>query len=85
MEIRVAATEDAEEIRAVYAPYVINTAVSFEYDVPTIEEFKMRIDNTLKMIQLSDTHMQVHFIQEKHISTQLSYRYILKKKNAEKE
>lgn len=48
MEIRVAATEDAEEIRAVYAPYVINTAVSFEYDVPTIEEFKMRIDNTLK-------------------------------------
>ena len=48
MQIRIATIEDAEEIRTVYAPYVINTAVSFEYDVPTTEEFKIRIENTLK-------------------------------------
>ena len=48
MDIRVVTTDDAEEIRTVYAPYVIDTAVSFEYDVPTTEELKMRISNTLK-------------------------------------
>lgn len=48
MEIRAAAVEDAEEIRDIYAPYVIYSAVSFEYEVPTVEEFRTRIDNTLK-------------------------------------
>ena len=33
MLIRPAAAEDAEEILAIYAPYVRNTAVTFEYDV----------------------------------------------------
>lgn len=47
MKIRVATIEDAEEIRAIYAPYVINTAVTFDYDVPTTEEFQRRIGNTL--------------------------------------
>jgi len=33
MLIRLATAEDAEGIRAIYAPYVRNTAVTFEYDV----------------------------------------------------
>lgn len=48
MEIRIASTEDAEAIRRIYEPYVRDTAVSFEYDVPSVEEFRKRIDNTLK-------------------------------------
>ncbi|HOP11552.1 MAG TPA: N-acetyltransferase family protein [Oscillospiraceae bacterium] len=45
--IRMATTEDAEEILRIYAPYVQNTAITFEYDVPSLEEFAKRIENTL--------------------------------------
>lgn len=46
--IRVATPEDAEEILAIYAPYVEKTAITFEYEVPGLEEFRERIHNTLK-------------------------------------
>ena len=48
MEIRLAKVDDAEEILAIYAPYVQNTAITFEYDVPDISEFRSRIESTLK-------------------------------------
>lgn len=48
MKIRVATEEDAESIQRIYAPYVENTAVTFEYDVPSVDEFRRRIANTLK-------------------------------------
>lgn len=35
--------DDAPELLRIYAPYVKNTAISFEYDVPSKEEFKSRI------------------------------------------
>ena len=38
-----ATAADAAELLAIYAPYVTDTAVSFEYDVPTVEEFADRI------------------------------------------
>ena len=41
--IRQALARDVEGILAVYAPYVTDTAVSFEYDVPTPEEFEIRL------------------------------------------
>ena len=37
--------EDAEELLEIYGPYVKNTAISFEYEVPSTEEFKKRIEN----------------------------------------
>lgn len=46
--VRVASVQDAGEILKIYAPYVENTAISFEYDVPTVQEFKSRIEGTLK-------------------------------------
>ncbi|MBQ4051345.1 MAG: N-acetyltransferase [Oscillospiraceae bacterium] len=48
MEIRFAVKEDAAAIREIYAPYVTDTAVTFEYDVPDEAEFVCRIENTLK-------------------------------------
>ena len=48
MLIRLASVDDAEEILAIYAPYVQDTAVTFEYDVPEIGEFRSRIEATLK-------------------------------------
>ena len=41
--IRVATEADAEEILAIYAKYIEQTAITFEYVVPSIEEFRGRI------------------------------------------
>ena len=41
--IRSASADDAKELLEIYTPYVINTAVSFEYAPPTIDIFKERI------------------------------------------
>ena len=43
MEIRLAKTDDAEALLAIYTPYVEKTAITFEYDVPSIDEFRNRI------------------------------------------
>ena len=45
--VRIAGGEDAEKLLAIYAPYVENTAITFEYEVPSIEEFRERIEHTL--------------------------------------
>ena len=44
--IRDVKPEDAERLVEIYSYYVLNTAVSFEYKTPSIEEFKERIINT---------------------------------------
>lgn len=46
--IRSASVNDAEALVNIYAYYVENTAITFEYEVPTVEEFQQRIANTLK-------------------------------------
>ena len=46
--IRRASEEDAQAILDVYAPYIKNTAITFEYEVPSLEEFRERIRSTLK-------------------------------------
>lgn len=47
IQIRGAKPDDAEELLAIYAPYVEHTAISFEYDVPSLKEFQGRIEHTL--------------------------------------
>ena len=46
--IRVATVADAQDLLDIYAPYVTDTAISFEYDVPGLTEFEARITNILK-------------------------------------
>ncbi len=48
MNIRLANKNDAAALVAIYAPYVEKTAITFEYDVPSVEEFSGRIEKTLK-------------------------------------
>ncbi len=43
IKLRLAAPSDAARLLEIYRPYVENTTVSLEYDVPTVEEFKRRI------------------------------------------
>ncbi|GBG96666.1 GNAT family N-acetyltransferase [Lactococcus termiticola] len=43
MEFRLARPEDAAELLAIYKPYVEKTAITFEYEVPSLEAFEARI------------------------------------------
>lgn len=45
--IRMATLQDAEKILAIYAPYVKNTAVSFEYEAPTPAAFRQRMEGIM--------------------------------------
>ena len=47
IEIRTAKKEDAERLLEIYDYYVRNTAVSFEYETPSLEEFTGRMEHTL--------------------------------------
>jgi phosphinothricin acetyltransferase len=46
--IRLATTHDAEQIQAIYAPIVRETAISFELVPPTVDEMRQRIAKTLE-------------------------------------
>ena len=46
--IRSAGPEDAARLSEIYAWYVENTAITFEYDAPTAEEMRRRIAHTLE-------------------------------------
>lgn len=47
LTFRAATVADAPRLLAVYAPYVENTAITFEYTVPTLAEFESRIAGVL--------------------------------------
>ena len=44
--IRDVKTEDAARLAEIYSYYVLNTAVSFEYEAPSADEFRQRIAKT---------------------------------------
>lgn len=46
--IRQAKVEDAQHLLAIYEPYIRNTAITFEYELPAVEEFQNRIQTTLE-------------------------------------
>lgn len=46
--IRAASEGDAPRLLEIYAYYVKNTAITYEYDVPTLKEFEARIEKTLQ-------------------------------------
>ncbi len=48
LRIRRATPADAEALLGIYAPYVEHTVITFEYLVPTVEEFRERIRHTLE-------------------------------------
>lgn len=48
ISLRIARAGDAEALLRIYSPYIEKTAVTFEYSPPTAEEFRERIEKTLK-------------------------------------
>lgn len=45
MRIEKVSVSDAKELLGIYGPYVEKTAITFEYEVPSVEEFEGRIRN----------------------------------------
>lgn len=43
--IRLITPADAEAALAVYAPYVLHTANTFEYEIPSVDDFRTKIEN----------------------------------------
>lgn len=46
--VRAAVPDDAPKLLAVYRPYVEKTAITFEWTVPSVEDFRERIRHTLE-------------------------------------
>lgn len=44
IEIRDASAMDARPVRAIYSPAIIGSTISFEYEVPSLEVMRARID-----------------------------------------
>jgi L-amino acid N-acyltransferase YncA len=43
-KIRFATTDDALQILGIYAPFITDTAISFETEIPSLENFRKRIE-----------------------------------------
>lgn len=67
LKFRVARPEDAEALLAIYAPYVEETAITFEYEVPSVEAFRARIAHTLA------TYPYIVAVEENNI---IGYAYV---------
>jgi len=48
INIRVATPDDAKHLVKIYKPYVENTVITYEYEVPSVEVFRSRIKRTLE-------------------------------------
>ena len=48
IKIRMATKEDAPALLDIYTPYVLETAVTFEIEPPTLEEFTARVERILE-------------------------------------
>ena len=48
VSIRLARDADAEQMLEIYTPVVRETAISFELEPPTLDEFRARVDSTLE-------------------------------------
>ena len=48
VEVRIASGSDAQAMLDIYKPYVYDTAISFETELPSVEQFEQRINTCLE-------------------------------------
>ena len=76
--IRLATLDDAAEIVGIYSYYVENTAISFEYQTPSIEEYRGRIAHILErfpfLVAISDQKI-VGYAYASPFKTRAAYEY----------
>ena len=60
--IRLASLDDAKALLDIYRYYVEETAITFEYDVPTLEEFTGRMRSIMAFILISWQKKMARFL-----------------------
>lgn len=86
IRIEKALVSDAMCLSEIYAPYVRETAITFEYEPPSAEEFAERMRTIIedililrqwmRMAQLSDTHTHLPSRRGRHMTGLLRYQYM---------
>lgn len=75
MDVRHATEDDAEACAAIYAPYVLNTAVSFETDPPDAAELARRIAASHAWLVLEDGGRIVGYAYAGTFHPRAAYRF----------
>lgn len=78
MNIRPATPKDVPALLAVYAPYVTDTAITFEYDVPTEADFLQRLltfSEKFPYLVAEDDGQVVGYAYAHAFHTRIGYRY----------
>ena len=68
--IRRAVADDAAALLEIYEPYITDTVITFEYEVPAAEEFAARITDTLTQFP--------YLVSARHTTGRSSFRFILR-------
>ena len=82
INIRAAKIEDAARLLEIYSYYVKETAITYEYEVPSLDEFRTRLKHIpillrSQMEKSSDMLMPINIIRELHIAGMRRRLYIL--------
>ncbi|MEG0548511.1 MAG: N-acetyltransferase family protein [Coprobacillus sp.] len=75
MKIRIATLDDALSIQKIYAYYVVNTDISFEYDVPSVDEMKERIKVTDPYLVAEIDNQVVGYAYASQFRSRIGYQY----------
>lgn len=65
--VRKASVKDAKAIRQIYASYVLNTAITYETSVPSVEEFQGRIARSFRRQGIGKTLYGEHSTPPKEV------------------
>ena len=83
--IRTARLDDASKLVSIYRYYVEKTAITFEYEVPTVAEFRRRMGTMMQKYPylvieedgvIQGYAMQERLIQERHMIGRVNSRFI---------
>lgn len=69
LKIRPVTLKDAPKLVRIYAPYVKKTTITFEYQIPTIEEFEGRIEKILQRFPYLVAEEDGHILAYAYAST----------------
>ena len=75
MTVRHATAADAAACAAIYAPYVTDTAISFETEAPDAGEMERRIDSSIAWLVLEDDGRVVGYAYASPFHARAAYRW----------
>ncbi|ORW94412.1 GCN5 family acetyltransferase [Mycobacterium sp. IEC1808] len=75
MRVRAAIAADAAACVDIYRPYVLDTVISFETEVPTVEEMARRIAGAHEWLVLEDDDVVTGYAYARQFNPRAAYRW----------